>query len=189
MVRAKRQVSIGYHVRWIVGFTLIVLSSSLALVWWLKRLLDHTLDTGFSQTFYALKNFQKILLPAIGFSVVLYVILVSFIVLLLAVFTSHRIAGPLFRLEKIVAALKCGELNFSSQLRKGDQISGLAAGLGSIRESLVSELQPLGPALQRIEDQWRSLDLASREERTAEAVEALALIEAGLTALRTGLGR
>lgn len=187
MDTSERQVSVGFHVRWVAWFAAVVVGSGLALIWWLRRMLDHALDSGYSQTFYALKNTQKILFPAVGFSVLLYIIFVSFIVLLMAVFASHRIAGPLFRIEKIAASLQRGELQFSCRLRRGDQLVGLTEDLGKIRDTLVAELRPVGPILERIEGDWRALDAASAAEHADEAAAALARIEAELAALRSQL--
>jgi len=51
---------------------------------------------------------------------------------LLSVFISHKVAGPVYRLEKILAQVRDGDLDVSVRLRKKDELQGLAESLDGI---------------------------------------------------------
>jgi len=71
------------------------------------------------------------------------------VILLTAVFTvagvllSHRVAGPLYRVEKIAEELGRGNLNVNVRFRKGDDLQELAASLnamiGNIRDMVAED--------------------------------------------------
>jgi len=76
----------------------------------------------------------------------------------LAVFESHRIAGPIYRVEKVMHALIAGELPQRIALRRGDNFSHLVPVLNALAarfeaavraERLLREI--LGPRLDELE--------------------------------------
>jgi len=74
--------------------------------------------------------------PALGIVVV--------VMGLLSIFISHKIAGPVYRLEKILAQTLDGDLNVTVRLRKNDELQGLAEGL----EKLIADQRQLVDILQ-----------------------------------------
>ncbi len=54
----------------------------------------------------------------------------SFLLFILSIFASHKIAGPLYRMEKAANSIQRGDLSVDvSKLRAGDELGGLAAAL------------------------------------------------------------
>lgn len=180
MGESEREIQLKFQVRWILGFSAVSILSSVIFLFLLKKVLSQELSSSYSQAFYTLKNFQKLLFPAIGFSVLFYVLLVSALVALITIFISHSIAGPLFRLERFAECLRRGELNYSTRLRQGDQLGGMAKALGELREVLVEQLRPIGLGLERIEEHWQKLDAAAPSEFAGLTDEFLSRIEAEL---------
>jgi len=60
-------------------------------------------------------------------------VLLTFIVALLA---SHKIGGPLFRIEKALAAISKGDLTEKITLRQDDKLKQLAASVNTMTQSL-----------------------------------------------------
>lgn len=62
-------------------------------------------------------------------------ILAPFVVLL-AIFVSHRIAGPLFRIERFLGDVAQGDLSQRLTLRKKDELKELAGAINEMTDSL-----------------------------------------------------
>ncbi len=62
------------------------------------------------------------------------------VVLLIAAFASiivsHKIAGPVYRMEKIAKEVAKGDLSFFIRLRKNDELKNLAAAFNSVIENM-----------------------------------------------------
>lgn len=75
---------------------------------------------------------------AVNFRILLSVIFITPLVALFGLFASHRIAGPIYRMESFLKAM--GEGNFTSRitLRKGDELTTLADGMNNLADSMKS---------------------------------------------------
>jgi len=72
---------------------------------------------------------------------VLRILVGSFLLFILSIFASHKIAGPLHRIEKAILSVDNGDLNIDlSRLRAGDEMAELAqminSAIGKIREAM-----------------------------------------------------
>lgn len=70
-------------------------------------------------------------------------IAVIFIIYWVAMFFSHRIAGPLWRLEKLMALVGAGDLSQRVRLRKKDQLQGFACKANTMVDELEAKLQTI----------------------------------------------
>lgn len=59
-----------------------------------------------------------------------------FIVVICAVFVSHKLAGPIFRLEEISKAVAAGDLTARATLRQGDELFSTAENINRMIDSL-----------------------------------------------------
>jgi methyl-accepting chemotaxis protein len=90
--------------------------------------------------------------PAIGVVIV--------IMSVLSIFITHKIAGPVYRLKKVLAEVAAGKLGVTITLRKNDDLQDLAAGLnvvvGDLREfvtTLKADHEVLSRCLGELEEQ------------------------------------
>jgi len=67
-------------------------------------------------------------------------------------FISHRIAGPVFRLEKTLQALTEGKLTVKAYLRKKDYLKSLAAGLNEMSESYRQKIGAMQQTFTKLEE-------------------------------------
>jgi len=74
------------------------------------------------------KAFLSTLLWVFGAGVLIVIVQI----VLLTIFISHKIAGPLYRLEKVCHALIEGNYNERVKLRKGDEMQNLAQLMESV---------------------------------------------------------
>lgn len=61
--------------------------------------------------------------------------------LLLAIFLPQKIAGPVYRIEQDLAAIRAGDLDKRIRLRHGDQLQDLATNINSTVDTLVSRIR------------------------------------------------
>jgi|Deesub1362A_J573_1020465.scaffolds.fasta_scaffold04505_5 methyl-accepting chemotaxis protein len=87
--------------------------------------------------------------------VVLFALLLLTAVLALRI--SHRVGGPLYRLERVMGEMAQGRLDQNIRLREGDQLQSLAQAVNQV-------CQALSRSLQEVKNQVADLkDAASRE--------------------------
>jgi len=65
-----------------------------------------------------------------------WVVVFIFFISVLSVFVSHKIAGPVYRLERSAKILASGDLTHSVKLRHGDELRDLEEAFNSMSESL-----------------------------------------------------
>ena len=76
------------------------------------------------------------LAPAIIFGNVVTVLVTSIVAAMAVLYQSHKIAGPMFRLQRICDEVANGNLNPVTSLRKADQLTALASSFESMVEAL-----------------------------------------------------
>ena len=77
---------------------------------------------------YAILSLHKVLWPA--------VIVISLLVGIQVIFASHRVAGPIYRLEKTLEELINGNFSIRMRLRKGDEFKELEGVMNRLAEYL-----------------------------------------------------
>jgi len=80
--------------------------------------------------------FNKVALALLKNMAVLAVLIFIF-----AIFISHRIAGPIYRIKSVIRAIGEGNLDAPVYLRKNDELHDLAEEINKLQESLKARLQ------------------------------------------------
>ena len=75
-------------------------------------------------------------LRATNLALIRNLLLVSPLVFILGLLFSHRIAGPLYRIEKTIDEIAKGNLTIRIKLRQGDELSDLADEINRMAENL-----------------------------------------------------
>lgn len=83
------------------------------------------------------------IVKTVNFRILLSLILVSPLVAMIGIFLSHRIAGPIYRMEGFMAGVASGNLTDRIALRSKDELVTLADGInnivGSLRDAVKNE--------------------------------------------------
>lgn len=66
------------------------------------------------------------ILDAVNLRILLSMLIISPIVGFLGIYLSHKIAGPIYRIEKFLKSMAAGDLTSRITLRKGDELISLA---------------------------------------------------------------
>lgn len=179
---SSREIQVRYQLRWIVIVASSIMLASGAFLFSLRHVLDQDMGQSYKQAYNTLKNLEKILFPMISLSVLIYLIIGSALVALVTIFISHKIAGPIFKMELFGDNLRRGELNSPMRLRSGDQMGLLAESLRELQSSLADGLRPLGRALERSDSLWAQFDALDAEADPARFREILIRIDQELAA-------
>ncbi len=142
----------------------------------LRWMLAQDLGTEFRAAHYTLKGLLGLVGPALLFCAVSVMLVGSVGVLVVAVLASHKVAGPLFRLQRVAGYLERGILPGRVHLRAGDQGTACAAELNRwmdrVRERVRSEQQAALRADGAVQEYLEAL-AAGRPERAREALREL----------------
>jgi hypothetical protein len=117
----------------------------------LRWVFSRDLGTEFAPAFYMLRNLIHFLVPALVFCLLAVLLVASVALFAVAVFASHKVAGPLFRLQRVAVYLGRGSLIGRIHLRAGDQGTPLAACINEWVEGRKARLAELRSAADRVD--------------------------------------
>lgn len=109
------------------------------------------LTTTFDNSRLAIRSTAEYILPSVLLSSAAVMIIIGFAAIIMTLFASHKIAGPLYHIGKDIDELASGDLNVRFKLRGGDEIKELACKLDSMAQSLKSKAAAVNAALVLLE--------------------------------------
>lgn len=121
-----RPVDGGYRMRFLLKLSLIVALGTLMLFGTLFAVFSRPLAGDYGDTYAALQQLATFLFPIIAFSVLFYTLLVCGATAVLCVYALHKVAGPLYRMERVLDNYQSGEPIRPVFFRDGDQGAGMA---------------------------------------------------------------
>ena len=101
------------------------------------------------------KSTADFLLPLLMQTVIVVTIIVAVATILLTLFISHSIAGPLYRLKKELGAIEVGDLTSGFSLRKDDQLQDVASSMAAMIKGLKDKISDLKNDWRGFKDNWQ----------------------------------
>ncbi len=126
----------NFQTRFIIKFCVIVMLSSLVIGVSLFYLSRNFTTVAIENAHVTVKSTSDFMLPIVAQTLILVTLLSAVSVALLTMFTSHKIAGPLYRLKKEIEEFKNGQLNLSFRTRSTDQLKDLSDSLADMSKTL-----------------------------------------------------
>ena len=102
------------------------------------------------------KKTSDFILPILLNTFLLAVFFSTVTIGLLTMFITHRIAGPLFRLNREVEKFKSGDLNADFHIRKDDELRVLAKNLSEMADIYKSKHGRLKEGIQKLNERLES---------------------------------
>lgn len=128
----------GYRFRFVLRLCLAFTAGAVVLYGIFYLVLSRPLTGDYAGVFHALRNLSVFLRPVIAVAVLVYVLLVCGATGALCVYGLHKVAGPLYRMERVMEEYRAGAPTRPVSFRAGDQIEPLAqafnAWIGKLRE-------------------------------------------------------
>ncbi len=110
----------------------------------------------------------------VNFRILLSMILVAPLVTIIAIYASHKIAGPIYRIEKFLGSMADGDLSMPLTLRRNDELMSLASGINMVNDSIKLTMKKERAAIVTISTSMENL----RRLATAKPVNSTALDQA-----------
>lgn len=142
-------IKMKFQSSFILKFCLLLLLACVIMGTVSYLLTKKTTTTSFEGLRLTAKSTSDFILPVLASSSLMAVVLVTFATILVVLFISHRIAGPLYRIEKTVAEIGKGNLSAEVHLRRSDEIKALA---DIINEAVRNMRSPLSYSRSRLND-------------------------------------
>lgn len=109
-----------------------------------------TLTTGYIGSELKISRTYDFFLPMLLLSNIVIVGVTGIIGIAVLIFMSHRIAGPMFRFEKVLDEISKGDLTYKFKLRQGDQFKELEKRINELTGTLDSKTGNLKSGLTEI---------------------------------------
>jgi methyl-accepting chemotaxis protein len=134
--RRKYLVKKGFQFKFILKFCAVVLGGVIVSTCLLFFFSQDTLTSSFSDSRLVITNTGLAILPAVIYTNLIVLGLISLAAIFVTLVVSHKIAGPLFRFEKELWEIREGNLTRKISLRKEDQMIEMAEALNGMVEAL-----------------------------------------------------
>jgi len=154
MVKGKRRIYFidrKFQVQFIMKFCLLVIVGSLVTVSLLYIIGSRTTTVSFENTEAVVKSTADFIIPILIQTVIIVMVITGIFTIMLTLFISHKIAGPLFRLEKEFKSMAEGDISADFKLRGDDQLQNIAASLNEMKARLRFYLSTLQVSIGEME--------------------------------------
>ena len=166
---ARRQYFIqkDYQFKFILKFCLIVLAGSIISTAILFFFAQGTLTSSFEHSRLVIRNTATAIMPSVILTNVITLIVITFSTIVVVLFISHKIVGPMFRFEKDLKDIGQGDLTKKVRLRKKDQFTNLSDSLNIMTATLHEKVVSTQTEVRQL------IELASKEKAPQKLVEGL----------------
>lgn len=150
--RKKHLVKKNFQIRFIVKFCLIVFTGVLVSTALLFLFSQDSLTSSFDHSRLVIRKTGFAILPAVIYTNLIMLGVVSVITIFVTLYISHKIAGPMFRFEKEIQKIARGDLTNRIALRKKDQVREMADCLNQMTSSLNTKVSEIRTELNGLEE-------------------------------------
>lgn len=156
-----------FQIRFILKFCILLLVGIAISTGLLFLFSQDTLTSSFHESRLVIKSTGHAILPSVIYTNLITLGLVTLATIVVTLFVSHKIAGPMFRFEKELKQVAEGDLTKRVVLRKKDQITDMAESLNDMISSLHEKLLDIQTDVERIRQS------ASKQNAPKELIEEL----------------
>lgn len=128
-----------FQTKFIIKFCVIVIISSLAIGASIFYFSMNFTTVAIEKAHVIVKSTSDFMFPIVIETLALVTLFSALSVILLTLFTSHKIAGPLYRLKSEIEKFKAGQLNVGFRTRSTDQLQDLSESLSEMSKVLTQK--------------------------------------------------
>ena len=123
----------------------------------------------------------------VNFRILLSMLLVAPLIVVIGIYASHKIAGPIYRIEKFLGSMADGDLSRPLTLRRNDELMSLANGINKLIESVKATVNRENAAIGSISVSMENLRRlgASKPVNNAALDQALDKLNEEVSVLRS----
>ncbi|MBI3815490.1 MAG: methyl-accepting chemotaxis protein [Nitrospinae bacterium] len=160
-----------FQARFIAKFILLILLGSAVSGIILYVMAGSKLGATYYSAHVKIENTWDILFPAIVTTNIVTVILISLATVYITLFVSHKIAGPLFKFEKLMKEVGEGKLNVKPSLREADELVELSNAFGDMLTGLNNKIKEIKKHSQAARTTLDKISISGGEEAVKKAKE------------------
>lgn len=157
--------------RFILKFCIIALGAMVLASFLLYFFSKDSLTVTYRYHHLALQETAEVLLRPLILSNLIVLLILLIATVLVTMYVSHKIAGPLYGLGKSLESIGEGNLNLKIQFRKGDQLKELASQINQMTKNLNEKVQELQKQAKSLKEKSKSGDCT--KEDIGKDIEAL----------------
>ena len=150
--------------KFILKFSLIVIMGSLIMMAILYAAGRYSTTVVIADSRVRVSTTADFLLPILFQTVFVVTVFVGFLTILLTLFFSHKVAGPIYRFRKVLETLKNGDFSSSFSIRQHDQFHGLTDDFNSMIQSIRDRINILKAGIARLKDKKANITDQDIEE-------------------------
>ena len=156
----------AFQANFILKFCLIVVVSSLVIGTAMFFLSQNSTTVAIENTRVVAKPTADFILPEMAVLLLIVAVFSSLVVLILTLFVSHKISGPIYRIRKEIELLQNGDLTRKFNIRNSDQLQDLAGSLNEMTQILRKKHLAIGGQCRSLTNFVEEKNLgASKEDR------------------------
>jgi methyl-accepting chemotaxis protein len=110
----------------------------------------------------------------VNLRILLSMFLIAPVMVIIGIYASHKIAGPIYRIERFLGSMADGDMSVPLTLRRNDELMSLANGINKVIESVKSTMKREKSAVSSISTSMENL----RKLATSQPVNNAALDQA-----------
>ncbi len=156
-----------FQFKFILKFCLLLLMGVIIATGILLLFSQGTLTSSFQESKLTIKSTALAILPAVIFTNLITLGLISLASIVVTLLVSHKLAGPMFRFEKETMAIGEGDLTKEITLRKNDQLFEIAGSLNRMTGSLRGKVLDVRSGVENL------IELASKQKSPEKIIENL----------------
>lgn len=112
------------------------------------------------------------LLNMINYRTLMHMLLLIPVVAFIGTYLSHKIAGPVYRLERYLTDMAAGKLTSHITLRKGDEFTGVADKINDLTDSLRVTLSSQRTSLDKIMSELEAVKKMADSRASIQDIDA-----------------
>jgi methyl-accepting chemotaxis protein len=156
-----------YQFKFILKFCLLIFIGAMISTGLLFLFSQGTLTSSFEQSRLVIKNTAVAIFPAVVYTNLITLGLITLAAIFVTLFVSHKLAGPMLRFENELEEIGKGDLTKKIALRKKDQLKDMAESLNKMIEGLHEKVLAAQTELEHI------IDSASRQNAPEGLIQEL----------------
>lgn len=170
-----------FKIKFGLRLCLLVITGMLAVTLFVYFVTSKSLGESYVKAIYTIYDLKIRIFPLIfaSFYSIFILGVVTAAIAGISILFSHKIAGPIFRIEKNLELIGKGDLTVNTRFRGADQLSSLASEINAMVRALNHSARSCGDAIEEIKGCEERIILLLKEEnpdegelkRAAEALE------------------
>ena len=166
--RRKYLIDPSFQIKFILKFCAIVTASSLLLGGFVFLLTRGSTTVAIENTKVLVKPTSDFILPSLFLTVFIVSVFSAVVILFVALFITHKIVGPIFRLKREIELMKEGDMSRNFGLREKDQLQELAKSLSAMAGNFRYKHAELKNACHRVSQYLQERDFCVSHEDKEE---------------------